>query len=120
VAMLALLAVLGLMALAVRARPPWTCVAGATLNVVFAALLTGYVLRTLPAFGGRNAWRLRVDGGEHALFFATMGVAGLAAAVFVVLALRRSRGWPLRGAVLASGGIDLVLGWLVFIAFEID
>ena len=52
--------------------------------------------------------------GEHALYFATMGAAGLAAAVFVLLALRGSGRRTLRGVVLVSGGIDFVLGWLVF------
>jgi hypothetical protein len=118
--MLALLAALGLIALALRTRPPWTCVAGTALNVVFAGLVTGYVLRALPSSEGQSAWRLRGDGGERALYLATMGVAGLGAAAFVLLALRGSRGGAVRAAALASGGLDLVLGWLVFVAFEID
>ncbi len=118
--MLALLAALGLMALALWVRSPWTCVAGAALNVVFAGLVTGYVLRSVSGSGGRTAWRLRVDAGEHALYFATMGVAGLAAVTFVLLGLRRSQGWTVRGAALASGGLDLVLGFSVFVVFGID
>jgi hypothetical protein len=118
--MLALVAALGVMALALFPPSRWTCIAGAALNVVFAAVVTGYVLRTQPSFAGRSAWRLRVDAGEHALYFATMGVAGLAAVAFVVLAMRGSRGRTLRGLALASGGLDLVLGFSVFVAFEID
>jgi len=118
--MLALLTALCLMALALRVWTPWTCVAGAALNVVFAGLVTGYVLRTLPGSGGRTAWHLRVDAGEHALYFATMGVAGLGAVAFVLLGVSRSRAWTVRDAALASGGLDLVLGFAVFVAFELD
>lgn len=119
-AIFALLAALGLMALVLRARSRSTCLAAAVLNVVFAGLLTGYVLRTPPGSGQRSAWRLRVDGGEHALYFATMGVAGAAAFSFALLALRGLPDRPLRGAPLVSGGLDLVLGWLVLTAFAID
>jgi hypothetical protein len=118
--MLALLSALGVMALALRVRPLWTCLAGAGLNVLFAGLVTGYVFRTLPAEGGQNAWRVRVDAGEHALYLATMCVAALAAGAFVLLALRGARAGTIRGAALASGGLDLVLGFAVFVAFEID
>ena len=118
--MLALLTALGVMALALRPRPTWTCLAGAVLNLVYAGLVSGYVFRTRPSFGGRSEWRLRVDAGERPLYFAAMGVAVLGAVAFVLLALRGSRGRTLRGAALASGGLDFVLGFSVFVAFETD
>ena len=120
-ALLALLLVLGLIAFAAvpldaEARA-WT---SAALNIAFAGLLTGYVFRAQTSFGNRSTWHLRVDAGEHNLYFAVMAVAVLSVAVFVLLGLRPPRNGLVRSAMVVSGGVDLVLGWLVFTAFEID
>jgi hypothetical protein len=118
-ALLVLLVAVALVALALApVRSASLAWVAAAVNIAFAGLLTSYVLRT--AYNGRRTWDLRVDSGEHRLYFAAMGVVAFSVAVFGLLALRRTRYSLVRGAMLASGCLDFVLGWLVFIAFELD
>jgi hypothetical protein len=125
---LALLTALGLIVLPLVPRAALDLVPGglslawvaAALNVAFAGLLTWYVFRIQVGLNNESAWANRLDAGEHHLYVAVMGIVGLWVALFLVLALRRNNSWFVRGALLASGLVNLILGWMVLIAFEVD
>jgi hypothetical protein len=125
---LALLIALGLIVLALVPRaaldlmPRGLALAlvAAALNIAFAGLITWYVFRTQVGLHNESAWNNRLDAGEHRLYVVVMGVVALSVAVLVLLALRRTNTSLVRGAILASGVVNLVLGWMVLIAFEVD
>lgn len=125
---LALLMALGLIVLPLLPRAVLDLVPGglsltwvaAALNIAFAGLITWYVFRPQAGLNNESAWDNRLDAGEHHLYIGVMGVVAVSTAVFGLLALRRSNGRLARGAVLASGVVNLALGWTVLIAFEVD
>jgi hypothetical protein len=125
---LALLTALGLIALPLVPKTALDFVpgsmslawVGAALNLVFAGLLTWYVFRIQVSLNNESAWANRLDAGEHRLYVGVMGLVGLWVVLFILLALRRSNLRLVRAALLASGVVNLILGWTVLIAFEVD
>jgi hypothetical protein len=125
---LALLTALGLIALPLVPKAALDFVpgsmslawVGAALNLVFAGLLTWYVFRIQVSLNNESAWANRLDAGEHRLYVGVMGLVGLWVVLFILLALRRSNLRLVRAALLASGVVNLILGWTVLIAFEVD
>jgi hypothetical protein len=125
---LALLTALGLIALPLVPKTALDFVpgsmslawVGAALNLVFAGLLTWYVFRIQVSLDNESAWANRLDAGEHRLYVGVMGLVGLWVVLFILLALRRSNLRLVRAALLASGVVNLILGWTVLIAFEVD
>lgn len=125
---LALLTALGLIALPLVPKTALDFVpgsmslawVGAALNLVFAGLLTWYVFRIQVSLNNESAWANRLDAGEHRLYVGVMGLMGLWVVLFILLALRRSNLRLVRAALLASGVVNLILGWTVLIAFEVD
>src|SRR5262245_48083598 len=93
---------------------------GASLNLAFALLMTAYVFG-LDAYtnNGTSRWTNRGPG-AHTAYFVVMAVAGLSSAVFVALAVRRSRDGRIRQALAASGATNLVLGYVLVLFFDND
>lgn len=112
------IAALGVMRCAVVPRVKRLAWLGAGLNLAFGALMTAYVFGAdTYTNDGRSRWATR-GGGDHAIYLVTLALVVASSVAFTVLAARGTRGRIVRPALLLSGALDAVLGYLLVIAFD--
>lgn len=91
---------------------------GASLTLAFALLMTAYTFGVdTYTNNGTTRWANR-GRGAHALYFATVAVAGIFVGLFALLAARGTRRWVGRPVLLLSGLGNAVLGYLLVLAFD--
>ena len=108
-------AVMGLAVVPGVGRFAWL---GAGFNLAFGALMTAYVFGAdTYTNDGRSRWATR-GGGDHTIYLVTMALVVAFSLAFTVIAARGTRGWIVRPALLLSGAVDAVLGYLLVLAFD--
>jgi hypothetical protein len=112
------IASLAVMGLAVAPRVERLAWLGAAFNLAFGALMTAYVFGADKyTADGRSRWATR-GGGDHTIYLVTMALVVASSVASTDLAARGTRGWIVRPALLLSGAVDAVLGYLLLLAFD--
>jgi len=92
-------------------------VAGALLNLLFAASVTGIVFtEDTYVSDGRSRWSTR-GFSEHLLYVITVASAVTVALLFAMLATRRPNSAVVRPLLVLTGVAALVTGFAVLVAF---
>lgn len=116
-ALAALIAALGLIALALIPSKRQVAWWATVVNLGFLALISAYVFGAdTYTNDGRSRWATR-EASDHILYIATVAGATIVSALFVLMATRGSRGWTLRSSLLLSGACELGLTSLIMVAF---